>query len=78
MRAMYLLEDKDAELNVTLNKYRSNNMFTTVIILLALVSEIECELKLGLTERAKYVWTILSEYWGPAKEIYLQRYDSLF
>ena len=77
MRATYLLEEKEAELNETLNKYRSDNIFTTITILLALVSELECELRFELTERAKYLWTILSEYWGPAKEIYLLRYNSL-
>jgi hypothetical protein len=61
-----------------LEKLKSGNALTAVTLVLTLASEIEAELKFGLAERAKYIWTMLMEHgWGEATEIYDQRYKAL-
>ncbi|HEV7920010.1 MAG TPA: hypothetical protein VGR02_04380 [Thermoanaerobaculia bacterium] len=75
-RGGYFLFPKPSnEERTILEKVRSDNLSIAVILLLALISEIELELRLGLADRAKYVWGILVPYAGEAKEIYDLRYN---
>ena len=74
-RSVHLLQRNDREQHdYDLAKYRSDAFTTTVILLLALLSE--CQLGLGydLGDRCKYIWTMLSDSFLPAKEIYELRY----
>ena len=75
-RAVHLryAEDRE-ERDQNLDKYRSDCFATTVILLLALLTE--CNLGLGydLSERCKYLWTMLSDSFPPAKKIYALRYE---
>lgn len=68
---LLLPEGTDMDL---VHKYRSNSVFTTVTLLMVLMSEIEVEFKFGLADQLKYLWTIVSAYWGEAKELYDARY----
>lgn len=75
-RAVHLLHSEDREeRDLNLDKYRSDGSVTTIILLLALLTE--CHLGLGydLGERCKYLWTMLSDSFPPAKEIYTLRYE---
>jgi hypothetical protein len=78
-RGAFLLADfhKIDGIEKTLKKFRSDQAFTTIILTLALASEIEAHLEFGLAERFKYVWVILSGYSGVAKELYDVRYSNL-
>ena len=60
-----------------LEKFRSDQAFTTIILTLALASEIEAHLDFGLAARFKYVWVILSGYSRVAEELYDVRYSTL-
>ncbi len=57
-----------------LMKYKSDCVMTTISLVLALLSEIECEMRFDLSVRLKYVWGILSNFYGEAKELYELRY----
>jgi hypothetical protein len=72
-RARHLLEENDEARQRGLDKYRSDCMFTTLTLLLALISELEIGLRLNLAERCKYLWVLL-DVWGPAQELYAERY----
>ena len=81
MRGAFLVgklwPDRDAR-DERLEKFKSDNAFTAITLVLTLVSEIEMELRFGLAERAKYVWTmLLTHNWGQAAEIYDLRYKAL-
>ncbi len=60
-----------------MKKYKSDQVFTTINLVLALVSEVESHLHFGLVERIRYLWGILIEYSDEAKELYEKRYSSL-
>jgi len=55
----------------------SESMFDTVTLMLAVISELESELNLGLAERACDLWTLVGEYCPGAKEVYEHRYQAL-
>jgi hypothetical protein len=75
MRAGVLLPHQDTDnQDQVLNKQRSDNVAIAVILSIALLSEIEIELNLGLSERLRYVWGILIQYMGYAREMYTLRY----
>jgi hypothetical protein len=75
-RGGYFLSAKPSdELRDVLQKFKSDNLSMTVILLLSLLSEVQMELGLGLGERAKYIWGILCPYAGEAEEVYRQRYQ---
>jgi hypothetical protein len=48
-----------------------------ITLVLALASEVEVGLKLGLGERARFVWTIVNNYWSEAAEVCNMRYAAL-
>jgi hypothetical protein len=59
-----------------LDESRSDDVFTTITLVVALLSELEIEFRFGLTDRLKYVWGIIQEYWGEAKDLYTRRYGT--
>ena len=79
MRAQYLLggSGQDSHNDAVLEKHRSDYIFRTLSILLGLTSEIEGHFRFGLAERHRFLWALLGEYSGEAKELYELRYQSL-
>jgi hypothetical protein len=72
-RAGHLLNLDDDARRLGVEKYRSDCMLNTLTLLLALISELEIELRFNLAERCKYLWVLL-DVWGPAQEVYAFRY----
>ncbi|UCG91736.1 MAG: hypothetical protein JSV97_11785 [candidate division WOR-3 bacterium] len=58
-------------------KLRSDCAFHSITLILAYFSEIEHILKFQHKKELKYLWTIVSEYWGIAQELYDKRYQNL-
>ena len=58
-------------------KIRSDSVSYAVVLLLALLTEINHLFGLALGQRCAYLWGVLSEYLGIAKELYSERYESL-
>lgn len=60
-----------------LEKQRSDGVFTTVTLVLALISEIVAEFDFELRDRTLYLWHVVVPFWGDAKELYTRRYAAL-
>jgi hypothetical protein len=76
-RSVHLLYTDDREeRDMNLDSYRSNCFVATVIVFVALLSELQIGLGYDLAERCRYLWTILGDSFPPAKEIYHLRYES--
>jgi hypothetical protein len=73
-RGGHLVNEGDPNQYRFLDKYRSDCVFTTITILLALLSEIEIGLGLGVATRLKYVWSVVASYCGATKNVYERRY----
>jgi hypothetical protein len=67
------LSDDDEEF---LKKYKSDCVLTAIIVLVALLSELQIQLSFDLAPRCKYLWGALSDF-GAAKEVYDARYRAL-
>ncbi len=79
MRGAFLMEnllDRD-ERDARLEQFKSDNVFVAITLVLALASEIQVGLKLELAQRARFVWTIVNQYWAEAAEVYDMRYAAL-
>jgi len=74
-RGAALLPKPGEERTAHLERRKSQAVFTTTTIVLALASEMEHLLRFGLAERLAYVWGVLDEYWGEAKDLYTVRYE---
>lgn len=59
-----------------LDKSRSDDVFTTITLLVTLLSELEIEFRFGLSDRLKFLWGIIQEYWGEATDLYSRRYST--
>ena len=77
-RVAYLVLPKDNEAWERVQKQKSDSLFTTVILLLAMISEIEIELGYERRERLGEIWKILLPYSIPATEIFELRYKAHF
>jgi len=77
IHAAPLVVDDWEDLEAVLSKKASDCYFTTITLILSIVSELEAELKLGLAERALCLWAIIADYWGEAEELYSRRYKTL-
>jgi hypothetical protein len=60
-----------------LEYYRQNQVWLTVILMLSIVSEIEGHFHFGRNQKAREVWTILSQYSDIALEFWEMRYRDL-
>ena len=60
-----------------LDRQRSDAMSFDLLLCLATVSEIQAACSFGLEMRLRYIWGILSGFFGMAKELYELRYDKL-
>jgi len=54
-----------------------DQMFLTLTLFLAFVSEFESELGLGLATRLQYLWLVIGEYAWWTKDLYKLRYRAL-
>jgi hypothetical protein len=68
------IDDPALRRNV-LTKLKSDAVGTSLVLMMALMSEIELELRYGLANRLKYVWSVLNPYYLIAKEVYDFRYN---
>jgi len=75
-RAGFLFAPSPEDRRRVLDESRSDDVFTTITLVVALLSELEIEFRFGLTDRLKYVWGIIQEYWGEAKDLYTRRYGT--
>jgi len=76
MRSTALIPGHDPdELAWRMDKARSDNFLVATFMVLAFASEIEIECRFGLSERLKYVWTILAGYAKGAKTLYDKWYS---
>ena len=73
----FIKKDDDPGQEGYIKKIRSDVVFQSITLILALFSEIENILDFGLKERLKYLWGIVNEYWGESKELFKKRYDNL-
>lgn len=74
--ANFFIEDREQRKPI-LDKFKSDYVMTTITLVLALASEIQIEFNYQLSERLKYIWSILNPFWGEAKELYDYRYATL-
>lgn len=56
---------------------RTRQVHMSLTLMMALITEIELELGFGLSERAKYVWTILRDWSDEATEVYDRFYKNI-
>lgn len=59
------------------SKYRNDQVWTALMLTLALVSEIELHFGFELAERLKYLWALIGNYSDYANDLYARRYSSL-
>ena len=75
-RGGYFLFDRPTDTQrAILKKARSDALSTAVILLVALLSEIEVLLRFGLATRLRYMWGLASPITDDAREIFELRYD---
>jgi hypothetical protein len=60
-----------------LEEYRTNMLWTTLTLLLSLVSEIDIHFDYGLDQRIRFLWGVFREYSEISKEFYDDRYSGL-
>lgn len=77
--AMHLLSGQlpEGPLALTTRLYKSEAMFTSYSLHLALLSECIHALGFDLGMKAQYLWVLIAPYWPPAKALYGRRYQAL-
>jgi len=58
-------------------KFESDAVYTGILFLLMVLSEIEASCNLGYEQDLRYIWTILNSYYDEAKGYYQMRYGLL-
>jgi len=58
-------------------KFESDAVYTGILFLLMILSEIEASCNYSLKQKLRYIWTILNSYFGEAEDYYRLRYDVL-
>jgi len=56
---------------------RANGAIVMFTLMLALITELELELRFGLAERAKYVWSVLNDWSPEPREVYDRFYSGI-
>lgn len=59
------------------DSYKMEMIWTTLTLLLSIVSEIDAHFHYGLKDRAKFLWVIFEQHSDLAKEFYERRYQNL-
>jgi hypothetical protein len=67
------LRDMEEGDTAKVEQMRGNHFLQVVMVLMALYSEIEADLKIGIATDLRYVWRVLQEYSPFAAEIYNRR-----
>lgn len=76
-RAGALLGPDDAKREAILDKHRSDYAFTTITLLLALLTELEIEFRYGCEKSLRQAWSTLCPYWPEADNLFDQRHRDL-
>ena len=58
-------------------KFESDAVYTGILFLLMILSEIEAACNYGLKQKLRYMWTILNSYFEEAANYYYSRYNGL-
>ncbi len=58
-------------------KFESDAVYTGILFLLMIISEIEALCKYGFKQKLRYIWTILNNYFVESADYYRLRYDEL-
>jgi hypothetical protein len=58
-------------------KFESDAVYTGILFLLMILSEIEAVCNYGFKQKLRYIWTILNNYFEEAADYYSLRYDEL-
>ncbi len=74
-RGAPLLLKPSKEREAQLEKRKSQGVFTTITVVLALASEMEHLLNFGLAKQLGYVWGVLINFWEEAADLYAMRYE---
>ncbi|HXT62147.1 MAG TPA: hypothetical protein VN696_03845 [Pyrinomonadaceae bacterium] len=69
--------DWEEALNEHLQSYRHHQIYLTITLMLAIVSEVEGHFHFGRNQKARYLWTVFSEHSDITKEFWETRYSSL-
>ena len=72
-----LLREEDEERKKILSKLKSDSMLTVITLMVAICSEINDICHYGREEKLSYLWRILVEYWGEAKDFFERRYREM-
>lgn len=71
-----LLTDAEGRERI-LAKLKSDGVFTATTLVLAICTEINNLCRYGREEKLSYLWRIITEYWGEAKDLFDRRYRKL-
>jgi hypothetical protein len=72
-----LLREKGEEREKILSKLKSDSILTVITLMVAICSEINDICHYGREEKLSYLWRILVEYWGEAKDFFERRYREM-
>ena len=56
---------------------RTEHVMTSLTLMLAIITELELQLKVGLTDRAKFIWAILGSWDEDPKDFYTRFYEPI-
>ena len=75
---MFLLETDQEKRRQFLSRAKSAGVFTATTLMVAICTEVNdiCRYEKKV-EALSYLWGVLVEYWGPAKELFERRYKGL-
>ena len=73
-----LLPGPESEESIrTLEIARTEHVMTSLTLMLAIVTELELQLKFGYADRAKYVWAVLASWDEDPKDFYRRFYEPI-
>lgn len=73
----FLLLSKDEGKQKILSKLKSDGILTATTLLVAICTELNNICGYGRDEKLSYLWKILLEYWGGAKDLFERRYREM-
>jgi hypothetical protein len=76
-RQGFLLLSKDEGSQKILSKLKSDGIFTATTLLIAICTELNNMCGYGRDEKLFYLWRVLLEYWGEAKDFFGRRYSEM-
>ena len=76
-RAAFFLNEDEEGREALAEKYRSDAVLSTITLILAIATELDSSLGLNLSDRIRFLWTVLIEYWDEAKDFFERRYRGL-